>query len=316
MNSVITTAVLAGAVLGLGVYTLIRALVPTSRGPVSSVARIDALRSRGGVGSGFGHTTARTLDPARKQGRWEEARELLGQRVSEFYVQKGWEQRSLRADLAVLDRGWENFLASKILFAAGGMFFGPFLFAAVWMLGFGSGFVVPAWLALAFAALFFFLPDLEVRRDAAAKRRDFRRVVGAYLDLVAMSLAGGRGLPEALKAAAEVSDGWALRRIRASLADARITGLSQWQALGKLGDELGVDELKDLSTSLALVADDGAKVRASLSARAETMRHRELSEIEGSAGEKSQSMLIAQLVLCVGFLIFLIFPAGMRVFQA
>jgi hypothetical protein len=67
--------------------------------------------------------------------------------------------------------------------------------------------------------------------------------------------------------------------------------------------------------SLALVADDGAKVRASLSARAETMRHRELAEIEGGAGEKSQSMLIAQLLLCVGFLIFLIFPAGMRVFD-
>ncbi|MFB6992753.1 type II secretion system protein, partial [Streptomyces sp. NPDC056304] len=33
-------------------------------------------------------------------------------------------------------------------------------------------------------------------------------------------------------------------------------------------------------------------------------------------GEKSQSMLIAQLLLCLGFLIFLIYPAGMRVFSA
>ncbi|MFD6726353.1 type II secretion system protein, partial [Streptomyces sp. NPDC060131] len=48
---------------------------------------------------------------------------------------------------------------------------------------------------------------------------------------------------------------------------------------------------------------------------AETMRHRELSEIEGSAGEKSQSMLVAQLLLCAGFLVFLIYPAAMRVFQ-
>jgi len=31
-----------------------------------------------------------------------------------------------------------------------------------------------------------------------------------------------------------------------------------------------------------------------------------LSEIEGSAGEKSQSMLVAQLLLCAGFLVFLI----------
>lgn len=116
-------------------------------------------------------------------------------------------------------------------------------------------------------------------------------------------------------AAAEVSEGWALRRIRNALADARITGTSQWLALGRLGEDLGIEELKDLSSSLALVADDGAKVRESLASRAETMRHREMAEIEGAAGEKSQSMLVAQLLLCAGFLVFLIYPAAMRVFQ-
>ncbi|RKN07890.1 type II secretion system F family protein [Streptomyces radicis] len=318
MNSDITTAVLVGALFGLGVYALVRALLPTRRGPVSTVARVDALRARGSVGAPLTPSAPSGAPgtPGGATGRLAELRERTGSRLAELYVQRGWEQRSLRADLALLDRTWESFLATKVVLAATGLFFGPFLFSLGWMLGMGASPVVPVWLALAFAAGFFFLPDVEVRRDAKAMRRDFRRVVAAYLDLVAMSLAGGRGLPEALKAAAEVSDGWALRRIRSALADARITGLTQWQALGRLGDEVGVDELKDLSASLALVADDGAKVRASLSARAETMRHRELGEIEGSAGEKSQSMLIAQLLLCMGFLIFLIFPAGMRVFQA
>ncbi|GAA1903418.1 type II secretion system F family protein [Streptomyces sodiiphilus] len=319
MSTTLTTTVVFGAVLGLGVFALVRALAPTRRGPVSTVARIDALRSRGAShvpAPQTGRAVAEQAGPAGGlSGALARVQARTGARVAEFYLLKGWEQRSLRADLALLDRTWEQFLATKVLLAATGLFFGPFLFSLAWMLGFGSSPVVPVWLALVFAALFFFLPDLEVRRDAAARRRDFRRVVAAYLDLVAMSLAGGRGLPEALKAASEVSDGWALRRIRTALADARITGLSQWQALGRLGDQVGVDELKDLSTSLALVADDGAKVRASLSARAETMRHRELAEIEGSAGEKSQSMLIAQLLLCMGFLVFLIFPAGMRVFQ-
>jgi Flp pilus assembly protein TadB len=183
------------------------------------------------------------------------------------------------------------------------------------MIGLGRSVLIPLWLALVFAGLFFMLPDLEVRRDATDKRRDLRRVVGAYLDLVSMNLAGGRGLPEALMAAAEISDGWALTRIRNALADARITGTSQWEALGRLGVELGIEELNDLSGSLALVADDGAKVRESLASRAETMRHREMAEIEGSAGEKSQSMLVAQLLLCAGFLVFLIYPAAMRVLQ-
>jgi Flp pilus assembly protein TadB len=308
MNSTLTMPVLVGAVLGLGIYALVRALMPSKRSAVSQVARIDAMRARGAAYE----SSHRTADSA---GRLGGVRAGVGARVSEFYLQQGWELRSLRADLAVLDRSWENFLATKVLLAAGGLFFGPFLFAVVWTLGFGDSPVIPVWLALMFATIFFFLPDLEVRRDAAEKRRDLRRVIGAYLDLVSMSLAGGRGLPEALMAAAEVSDGWATQRIRNALADARITGISQWQALGTLGEDLGIEELKDLSASLALVADDGAKVRESLASRAETMRHRELAEIEGSAGEKSQSMLVAQLLLCAGFLVFLIFPAAMRVFQ-
>ncbi|MEU2726649.1 type II secretion system F family protein [Streptomyces griseoviridis] len=303
----LTMPVLVGAILGLGVYVLVRALVPSKRSAVSQVARIDAMRARGAA-----YESARK---AAEQGRVGSLRAEVGLRVSDFYLQQGWEQRSLRADLAVLDRSWENFLATKVLLGVAGLVFGPFLFAVVWTMSLASGPVIPVWLALACAALFFFLPDLEVRRDAADKRRDLRRVIGAYLDLVSMSLAGGRGLPEALMAAAEVSDGWATQRIRNALADARITGTSQWQALGQLGEEIGVEELKDLSASLALVADDGAKVRESLTARAETMRHRELAEIEGSAGEKSQSMLVAQLLLCAGFLVFLIFPAAMRVFQ-
>ncbi|MGW7409611.1 type II secretion system F family protein [Streptomyces sp. NPDC054833] len=303
----LTMPIVVGVVLGLGVYALIRALMPAKRSAVAQVARIDAMRARGAA-----YESARQ---AKDKGRLGSLRAEIGDRVVDFYLQQGWEQRSLRADLAVLDRSWEKFLATKVLLATAGLFFGPFLFAVVWTLGFGSSPVVPVWLALLCGGLFFFLPDLEVRRDAAEKRRDLRRVIGAYLDLVSMSLAGGRGLPEALMAAAEVSDGWATQRIRNALADARITGISQWQALGALGEELGVEELKDLSASLALVADDGAKVRESLASRAETMRHRELSEIEGSAGEKSQSMLVAQLLLCAGFLVFLIFPAAMRVFQ-
>ncbi|CAG6393895.1 type II secretion system F family protein [Streptomyces cocklensis] len=300
--NVIALSALLGAITGLGVFALIKALAPGRRSAASTIAEIDALRAAGPASGPAPRAT--------------DLRGRIGQRVAAFYLEQGWEMRSLRADLAVLERSWEGFLATKILLSATGLVFGPFLFAVVWQLGFGVSPIVPVWLALACAALFFFLPDVEVRRDAADRRKDLRRVIGAYLDLVAMNLAGGRGLPEALMTAAEVSDGWALVRIRSCLADARITGISQWVALGRLGAELGVEELQDLSVALGLVADDGAKVRESLASRAETMRHRELAEIEGSAGENSQSMLVAQLMLAAGFLVFLIFPAAMRVFQA
>ena len=69
-----------------------------------------------------------------------------------------------------------------------------------------------------------------------------------------------------------------------------------------------VDDLRDLAAALSLVAEDGAKVRESLTARAVSMRRREIADLEGQAGEKSQSMLVAQMLLVAGFLVFLTFP--------
>jgi Flp pilus assembly protein TadB len=285
-----------GALVGLGVYLLIRALIPTRSSATVTVAQIDALRELGPYSAEAGGGTS-------------SFKENVGRRMADFYVRQGWQQRSLRADLAILDRGWESFLTTKIGLAAYGFVFVPLIYAMLWVLGAHLTFLVPLWLTLIVAAGFFVLPDLEVRQKARERREDFRRVVSAYLDLVAMNLAGGRGLPEALMAAAEISDGWAVRRIRNTLSDARLSGQTQWAALASLGQAVGIDELVDLGSALALTADDGAKIRTSLASRAETMRRRELSEIEGKAGQKSQSMLVAQVLLCAGFLVFLIYPA-------
>jgi Flp pilus assembly protein TadB len=300
-----TYQVLAGSLAGLGLFLLIRALIPGRRDPFASVARIDALRSQ-----------QTTFQPSVEQAPLKGMDKLkndLGISLNDFYLRQGWQIRSVRADLAIVDKTVEQFLATKLLLAAGGVIFGPFMFLALWEFGLQLNIAVPVWLGLLFGGVFFVLPDLELKSQAAEKRRDFRRVLGAYLDLVAMNLAGGRGLPEALMTAAEVSDGWALRRIRNALTDARVTGISQWAALARLGEELNIEELKDLGAALTLVAEDGAKVRESLAARAETMRHREMAEVEGQAGAKSQSMLIAQMLLCAGFMVFLMYPAVSRV---
>ncbi|MDN5854834.1 MAG: type II secretion system F family protein, partial [Actinomycetia bacterium] len=155
----------------------------------------------------------------------------------------------------------------------------------------------------------FMLPELTLRREADARRADFRHVMGSFLDLVAMNLAGGRGLPEALMAASSIGDHWAMVRIRQALSNARIMGKTPWEGIGELGRDLGVDELRDLASALALAGDEGAKIRTSLMARSDSMRRKELVEVEGAAGESSQSMLLAQLLMCVAFLIFLAYPA-------
>jgi Flp pilus assembly protein TadB len=203
----------------------------------------------------------------------------------------------------------ESFLATKVLLAVLGLIFAPVLLLVVAALGIQLSFIIPLWAGLVLAAVFFFLPDLELKQTVEKRRRDFRHAIGAFLDLVAMNLSGGRGVPEALMAASEIGEGWAMWRIRDALANARITGQTPWQALGTLGDEVKVDELRDLAGALSLVADDGAKVRESLTARAASLRRREIADLEGQAGEKSQSMLVAQMLMCAGFMVFLIYPA-------
>jgi len=237
-------------------------------------------------------------------------RRQLGGRVDDVVARTGFDFGGLRASLAVRGRTLEARLAITVLAAVGG-FLAPILLGLLFaVLGVSSSFgSVPVLAGVLLAVLGAVLPSITVRPRADRRRADFRHVVGSFVDLVAMNLAGGRGVPEALKTACEVSDGWGMVRIRDTLLSARLHGVTPWAALGELGRELHVDELVDMAASLALVAEDGAKVRESLTARAASMRKRELAEAEGKAGEKSQSMLVAQLLLCVGFLLFLVYPA-------
>jgi hypothetical protein len=293
-----TAAVAAGAVAGIGLFLLVVALIPRRVSLARQIAAFDAGRTGRGVRRG----------PRAVTGKESQASRQVGAAAARFCAEQGWEFPSLRANLSIVGRSFENFLATKVLLGLFGLLLGPLLLALFGLAGVRIPVVIPVWLGLAVGGVFFFLPDLEVKREADTRRRDFRHAIGAFLDLVSMNLSGGRGVPEALMAASEIGSGWALWRLRDALANARITGQTPWQALGALGEEVRVEELRDLAAALSLVADDGAKVRESLTARAASLRRRELADLEGQAGEKSQSMLVAQMLLCAGFLIFLTYP--------
>jgi hypothetical protein len=288
----------SGAVIGLGVFLLVVALIPRRLSLARQLAAFDAdVRS------------ASRARPPRVDGRESQIGRRIGAGIAAFCTEQGWEFGSLRANLSLVGKSFESYLATKLLLAIFGLLVGPLLLAVLSLGGFQLPFAVPLWAGLALAAVFFFLPDLELKQKVDRRRRDFRHAIGAFLDLVAMNLAGGRGVPEALMSASEIGSGWAMWRIRDALTNARIIGQTPWQALGALGEEVRIDELRDLSAALSLVAEDGAKVRESLATRAASLRRRELAELQGQAGERSQSMLVAQMLLAVAFLVFLVYPA-------
>ncbi len=292
-----TYAMIAGAIAGSGVFLFVWALAPKRRSLAQQLAAFDAGRA------------GAAARPVVTRGPESEFSRRLGSVLAAFCAEQGWQFPSLRSALALVGKSFENYLATKMLLAIFGLLFAPIALVVLPQTGIHVPALIPAAFGLVLSVIFFMLPDLELKQRAEERRRDFRHAVGAFLDLVSMNLSGGRGVPEALMSASEIGQGWAMWRIRDALASARITGQTPWQALGALGDEIRLDELRDLAAALTLVADDGAKVRESLTARAATLRRREIAELEGEAGEKSQTMLVAQMLMCAGFLIFLLYPA-------
>lgn len=304
-----TAVLLAGALCGLGLHLLVRVLLRPDGARASgavALAELDAQRRRMRRDAALATDRRFATEPMRLR--------RLGESILESLEGSGVSlPADVQRDLALVGRSPATHLARSLLTAVGALV-GVVVLTALGSVAAPSlGGAMPLWTGL-FAALVGAVgPTLVVRSRAESLRRHFRHVVGSFLDLVAMNLAGGRGVPEALQSAAGVSPGWAMGRIRECLENARLQGTTPWSALGTLGDDIGVDELKDLSAALALVADDGAKIRQSLASRATSLRRRELADSEGRAQARSQSMLVAQMLLALGFLVFLIYPALVRV---
>jgi tight adherence protein C len=296
----VSLVVLVFAGLGAAVFALMFLLAPRRPGLLAAVGRLDAARHR---------AAPEPTVVATPRGFLQTGQLRLGQRLARALAARGIALPFRRADLELLHRSYEMFLGGKVLTGLYGLCLLPAAGLALAPAGVRLPTELLAVGGLLLGVGFFFLPDLGLRRQAERARRDFRRALGCYLDLVAMSLAGGRGAPQALPEAASIADGWAYRLIGDTLATARLAGHTPWQALGELGERVGVQELRDLAGSLTLVGDHGAKIRDSLAARASTLRRRQLADAEGQAGEADQSMRLAQLLLAIGFLILISYPA-------
>lgn len=297
----ITWILLGGALSGAGVLMLILILAPPAIQPAAALAELDSQRDERRL-----RQEARRLNPReRALPDWLDA---LGYRAAALLRRTGIDLGALNSDLSVLGRSLERHLVTSLLLGLLG-FGAPLLVTALGTLAGRPMGSLPLLACLVLGAAMAALPTARLRSRAAQARRDFRHVVGSFLDLVSMSLSAGRGVPEALDAASALSDDPAMARIRDALAAARLRGETPWAAMGRLGETLRIDELRDLSAALALVAEDGAKIRESLGARASSMRRRELADAEGKAGENSESMLVAQLVIAMGFIVFLVYPA-------
>lgn len=283
---------LLGAGAGAGLYLCARALGPRPE-PIDQLLA-DLARPRNPTTAGAVPVTF-------------EAR--VGAAARRFLQAAGLDFERHRRNLELIDRSAERHALDKLLAGASGLLVPNLVGVGLTTLGIGlpAGFI--AILSVGTAVAGFILPDLLLADAAEQRRRAFRHALSSYLDLTNVLLAGGAGIETALYAAADAGDGWGYATIRSALRQARLTGQSPWDTFAALANRLGVNELAELAASVSLAGSHGARIRASLAAKADTLRGHQVAETEAAAEAATERMTIPVAVLLFGFLVFIGYPA-------
>jgi tight adherence protein C len=225
----------------------------------------------------------------------------------------GLPHRRGRNDLAIIGKSIEHHLAEKATLAVTGLLLPVVVELLLVLAGVGGSWGVPAISGVLLAVGGFVLPDITVRQEAKRHRSTFRHALSAYLNLIRVLLAGGAGVDGALFDAVGIGRGWAFQHLHRALVTARLTRTTPWSTLGQLGAELDVPQLSELAASVSLAGTEGARVQASLTAKAAALRTRELTDAEGEAQAATERMSLPVVMLFGGFLVFIGFPAFAQV---
>lgn len=245
--------------------------------------------------------------PAQRQHQgWKEQ---LTQTSGALLGHLGWPTARCRQDLAVCDRDADSYLREKILAALGGAAAFACVVGASIPEASGLSPGIALLLALTSLALCLITPDLVLRHRAERRRAELRTVTSAIADLVGVALAGGAGASGALTAATRQGIGPAFTQVRRSLNEAHLRTCPPWDALSDLAQRTGVPELDELAASIRLAGTDGARVRASVTAKAKSLRTHQLSALEAEAGAATERMSLPVLLLVLGVLLLMGIPA-------
>ncbi len=276
-----------------------------------------ALRSSGPSLESVWATWQRPADPRRPASTGRTGVQRLAADAGRQLADGRWaghpRARSLLGALAVCDVEPELF-ASRVIVIAGAGALGP---VALWfvlsVLG-ASLPIVPAVIAAcAGPPVGVALATAAVFSKAQERRRHVRVVLGSFVDLVVLGLAGGVGIDGALHAASQVTPDWAARRMAKALRTARDGGRPPWDALAALGTELGVPELEELATTVQLAGTEGTRIRQALAARGASLRRHEQAEAESAANAMTERLFLPGALLLLGFLVFIGYPAVHRI---
>ncbi len=291
--------VLAGSGVGVGLFLTGRALIGRPRSLAQAMRRLD----QSGVSVFDQHLTAGQRE---RRGFEDNLKRLIRGRLG---------SRTLK-DLTVMDRSVDRLVVEKLL--TGLAMAGVAIALGVALQIGGSPMPIGAMIAITFcsAAIGFVVPDLTLRSHAKSRRAGFRHALSSYLDLVNILLAGGAGIETSLEAAAQAGDGWAFVQIRNALLRSRTMRQSPWTCFTDLGESIDIQELAEIAASVRLAGEQGARIKLSLSAKAAALRAHQMARIEADAQAATERMGLPTVLMFVGFMVLLGYPAMQQIVNA
>jgi hypothetical protein len=293
-------AIAAGAVTGLGVAVTIAGATRTRPDLGDVLRRMDARRLE--------HLDPRPVRAA------DSALERIGTRLLGQVGEGPF--RLPRRDLELLGRTPAQHIGQKIGFALLGLLFPALVPAVIALAGGSLPFTVPALVSLGLAAVMWMVPDLNVKEEAGEARRAFRFGIASYLELVCLERAADAGPSEALRKAALLGDGWVFVRLRDTLTRSELSGVSPWDGLRQLSEELGVPELGAPADIMAIAGEEGASVYTTLQAQASSLRGTLLAEERARANITSEKMIVPVTALLLIMSLYMGYPAIAQIMSA
>ncbi|WBB82449.1 type II secretion system F family protein [Micromonospora sp. WMMD882] len=283
LNWQLTLAVSGGAVVGLGVFLMVRELLPASPALGPALRRL--------------HQPPTVVRPSASAAR-----------SPEWLTGAARWLRPPHRQLALIGQTPEQYALSVLLSALIGVATPTLAGAFLAMMGVGLPFVVPVLGSLGAGFLFALVAHQAVVQKADRAREEFRLAVCAYLDLVALQLSAAHGPVQSLERAAEVCDGWVFERIREALRIAQMQMHSPWEELRDLADKIGIPELGDVGAIMRSSGSEGAQVHDTLRSRADALRDQIRTDDLAKAEAVTSKLDIPGSLLVFVLLGFVVYP--------
>lgn len=271
---------IVSAVAGLGLLRLRQLAFPSAPPLVDQAARWERARARA-------DRRARLEVSAEEQTWSQKAAEWFAEHVR---TRRPEDLQSYERDLAVTGQPMEEWLAKTLVWVLIGLLAPVAFVLAFNAAGLGLPMLVLPILAVLCGVVAVVGQVNELRQKAAARREELCDALSDFLDLVVMSMEGGRSHADALPTVAQIGTGWTFHTLYDAIDNARPNGMTPWEALGEVGERFGVVELVDLRASLNLAQDEGASIRNTLIARAQSMRDARLADAYARANKSTDAM--------------------------